>query len=452
MEALEKSLIHKNLRIQVATGGGKTLYSYLLIHYLKTIVRGKIVIVVPRQDLANQVHTKYGYYSHFDDSFNMEDVSIVHSKSKHSPNNKIIFITFQTLVNYDDDFLSQIDVLIVDEAHESENKSLKSIISKCVNTKYKIGMSGTFDSKEETLTSDLCLQAMLGDMVNIVGQRDLINAGRASEFEGRVYVIKHRHEDVKRYKSLMNERNKKHKLEYDVLKNIKDKKVANLKGRISDIRNGYTTGDAQKLENQLDYLVNSAIVTENKRWGYADEVDFLKNLEARNHFIINTALANDKGNSLVVFNHIETHGDILHDLALTKMRKYDINLFYIHGNTKLRPDKATALIESSNKRVVVLANLSMVKEGWSVNNLHFCYVSMPLKSSKALRQLAGRLLRKDGTSTKTALYIFIDDLRLGDYINYSYEHGVGNIKTLMLENHEVKKMTIDLNEYFKGGK
>ncbi|MGK3945426.1 DEAD/DEAH box helicase family protein, partial [Streptomyces caeruleatus] len=102
----------------------------------------------------------------------MEDVSIVHSKSKHSPNNKIIFITFQTLVNYEQDFFSDIDVLIVDEAHKSENKSLKSIISKCVNTKYKIGMSGTFESKEDTLSSDLCLQAMLGDMVNIVGQRD----------------------------------------------------------------------------------------------------------------------------------------------------------------------------------------------------------------------------------------------------------------------------------------
>ncbi|MCU9931036.1 hypothetical protein OFL77_27265, partial [Escherichia coli] len=69
-----------------------------------------------------------------------------------------------------------------------------------------------------------------------------------------------------------------------------------------------------------------------------------------------------------------------------------------------------------------------------------------------LTQLAGRLLRKDGTNTKTAIYIFIDDLRSGDYVNYSYEHGVGNIKTLMLENHEVKKMTIDLNEYFKKGK
>ncbi|MGK3945506.1 hypothetical protein ABK046_45090, partial [Streptomyces caeruleatus] len=99
--------------------------------------------------------------------------------------------------------------------------------------------------------------------------------------------------------SLMNDKNKKHKIEYDVLKNIKDKKVSDLKQRISEIHNGYKTGDVQRLENQLDYLVNTAITTENKRWGYADEVDFLKNLEARNHFIMNTALSNDKGNSLV---------------------------------------------------------------------------------------------------------------------------------------------------------
>ncbi len=446
--AFKEALERKHLRVQMATGSGKTLFSYCLLHYLRNHVNGKIVIVVPRQDLGNQFYNEYKAYSKFDKNFDINDISVIHSKSKECPNNKILFITYQTLRNFDQDFFESVDVLIIDEAHKSANKSLRGIVEKCVNTLYKIGMSGTFEEKDP-LVSDLCLQALLGDIFDVVNQRTLIESGRASDFEGRVYVIKHREEDIKLYKSLMNEKNGIYKLEYEMLKNIKEKKLNELEQNINLMKAGMKAGDVSKLVAQRDYLKNTFIQTTSKKWGYADEVEFLNSCEARNHFILDVALKNDKGNSLVLFSRIEKHGDVLLELAQNKNRKYGANLFYIHGNTKLKPDEAKKLIETSDKRCVTLANISMVREGWSVNNLHYLYLSCTIKDSKALTQLVGRLLRKDGTDIKTALYIIIDDLRIKGENNYSYEHGLENIRTLISENHPIKKMTIDLNDYFK---
>lgn len=446
--AFKTALERKHLRVQMATGSGKTLFSYCLLHYLRNKVKGKIVIVVPRQDLGNQFYNEYKAYSKFDKNFDIDDISVIHSKSKECPNNKIIFITYQTLRNFDQDFFDKVEVLIIDEAHKSANKSLRGIVEKCVNTPYKIGMSGTFEEKDP-LVSDLCLQSLLGDIFDVVKQRTLIETGRASDFEGRVYLLKHRDEDIKLYKSLMNEKNKIYKLEYETLKNIKKKKLAELEQNINLMKAGMKAGDVSKLIAQRDYLKNTYIQTTSKKWGYADEVEFLNNCDARNHFILDVALKNDKGNSLVLFSRIEKHGDVLLELAQYKNKKYDANIFYIHGNTKLKPDEAKKLIETSDKRCVTLANISMVKEGWSVNNLHYLYLSCTIKDSKALTQLVGRLLRKDGTDIKTALYIIIDDLRMNDVNNYSYEHGLENIRTLIAENHPIKKKTIDLNDYFK---
>ena len=449
--AFHETIKRKNLRVQMATGSGKSLYSYCVLHYLRNKVDGKIVVVVPRQDLGNQLYNEYLAYSKFDNGFDMDDVSVIHSKSKDCPKNKILFITYQTLVNFDDDFFKTVDVLIIDEAHKSTNKSLRGINEKCVNTVYKIGMSGTFEEKNP-LVSDMCLQAILGDIFEVVSQRGLIDSGRASEFEGRVYVLKHREDDVKLYRKLVSEKNKIYELEYASLKIKRDKRLAELEQTIEKIKVGLIRGDLEKVTSQRDFLKNTHIETVSKKWGYIDEVDYLNQCEARNHFILNMAMENMVGNSLVLFSRIETHGDILHEMALKKNEKYNTNLIYIHGTTKLKPDVAKALIETSEKRSIILANIAMVREGWSVNNLHFCYLATTIKNSKALTQVVGRLLRKDGSNIKTALYIIIDDLRYNGVNNYSYEHGLENIKTLMAENHEVKKMTINLDEYFKRGK
>lgn len=450
-KAFKQAIEERNLRIQMATGSGKTLFSYCLLHYLRNEVIGKIVIVVPRQDLGNQFYSEYKSYSKFDKNFDMDDISVIHSKSKDCPKNKILFITYQTLRNFEQDFFEQVEVLIIDEAHKSSNKSLREIVEKCVNTRYKIGMSGTFEEKDP-LVSDLCLQALLGDIFDVVSQRNLIDSNRASDFEGRVYVLKHRQEDVKLYKKLMKKKNDLHDLEYQSLKITKDKQLEELERDIMLIKTGLKAGDVSKLLARKEFLKNTFIQTAYKKWGYADEVDFLNSCEARNHFILDMVMKNTQGNSLVLFSRIELHGDILLELAEEKNKKYNTNLLYIHGKAKLKPDEAKKLIETSQERCIVLANVAMVKEGWSVNNLHFCYLASTIKNHKALTQIVGRLLRKDGTDTKTALYIIIDDLRHSDKNNFSYEHGLENIKTLMAENHPVKKMTIDLNEYFKKDK
>lgn len=444
--ALQVAINDKMCCVQLSTGAGKTLFSYCLVHMLKKHVRGKVLIVVPQIGLVNQFKNDYTNYSNFDKNFDANEISALHSKSNDTIDNPILIATMQTVVKWSDEILADVGMLIIDEAHKSKSNTLKTIITKCKNTIYKIGMSGTLQSKVD-FKYPLGIQALLGDVHHIVGQRELIEEKRASDFECRVIKITHLESDFTDYKTFVYEKNKIYKLEFDANKKQRNQEILDT---ISAIRT-LTNKDPRRVEimtNKLEELQNSYIPTVNKKWGYIDEYEWIIHNRYRNYFILYNAMKNTEGNHLIVFSRIEEHGAILYDMAQKMAVKYDVDVYYIHGKSELKVDEAKSIIEKSGRRVIILANIQMVTVGWSVNNLHFCHLAVSLKNESSLIQLTGRLLRRDGSNIKTAMYIYQDDLKIHKTENFTYQHGNDNIKTMMAHDHPVVYNAVDFNKIF----
>ena len=81
----------------------------------------------------------------------------------------------------------------------------------------------------------------------------------------------------------------------------------------------------------------------NKDATYQEEVDFLVGYEPRNKLIRNLALT-QTGNTLVLFQYVEKHGEILYKMIKENSEK----VFYVHGGTDVTDREAIrGIVEGS---------------------------------------------------------------------------------------------------------
>ena len=71
--------------------------------------------------------------------------------------------------------------------------------------------------------------------------------------------------------------------------------------------------------------------TKQKRMSYQDEMDYLVSHQGRNQFITNL-VGSLRGNTLVLFQYVEKHGEVLKELIDEKGENRKI--FYIHGGVE----------------------------------------------------------------------------------------------------------------------
>jgi superfamily II DNA or RNA helicase len=87
-----------------------------------------------------------------------------------------------------EEFFSQFDTVIGDEAHLFKAKSLIGIMTKMPTTKYRFGMTGTLDGAE---VNELVLEGLFGKVERLVKTKDLMDAGHVADLAIKVLVLKH---------------------------------------------------------------------------------------------------------------------------------------------------------------------------------------------------------------------------------------------------------------------
>jgi superfamily II DNA or RNA helicase len=85
-------------------------------------------------------------------------------------------------------YFEQYELVIGDEAHGFKSKSLTSIMTKCVNAKYRIGTTGTLDG---TQTHKLVLEGLFGKVYKVTSTKKLIDDKHLSAFQINAIVLKH---------------------------------------------------------------------------------------------------------------------------------------------------------------------------------------------------------------------------------------------------------------------
>lgn len=171
---------------------------------------------------------------------------------------------------------------------------------------------------------------------------------------------------------------------------------------------------------------------------YEDEVQYLISNERRNNFIRNLALSL-KGNTLIMFSRVETHGEILYNLIKEKAGD-SRKIFFIHGGVEGSDREAVRAIVEREDNAIIVASYQCFSTGVSIKNLHNTILGFPVKGSIRLLQTIGRGLRISKTKNKSVLYDISDDLGK----NYTLNHFTERVKIYLEEDFQYRITTVNL--------
>jgi superfamily II DNA or RNA helicase len=175
---------------------------------------------------------------------------------------------------------------------------------------------------------------------------------------------------------------------------------------------------------------------------YEDEIQYLISHEQRNRFIKNLTL-DLKGNTLVLFQRVESHGAILYE-EINKNKGDDHKVFFIHGGVDTEERELVREITERENSAIIVASYGTFSTGINIKNLHNVIFASPSKSRVRNLQSIGRVLRKGKDKTKAILYDISDDCTHKSRRNYTLNHLIERIKIYNEENFNYEIITIQL--------
>ena len=175
---------------------------------------------------------------------------------------------------------------------------------------------------------------------------------------------------------------------------------------------------------------------------YQQEMDYLCMHTRRSNFITNLAL-DLKGNTLVLFNYIEKHGEPLWEMINNKVSK-DRKIFFIHGGVDAVEREEARSICEREKDAIILASYGTFSTGINIRNLHNVIFASPSKSRVRNLQSIGRVLRKGDNKAQAVLYDIADDCSKDHQYNYTLRHLSERIKIYDEEkfDYEITKVNL----------
>lgn len=369
---------HRSLSLS-PTSSGKSFIQYLIMqHYYQTFGH-RTLIIVPTIGLVHQMEGDFVDYG-------CDPKLIYKIQGGVDKNTKkpITISTWQSIVRQPKEWFDQFKVVLGDEAHLFQAKSLQSIMEKLTDTPYRHGFTGTISS--ESKVHKLVLEGVFGPIKKFISTKDLMDQGTVADFKVKALV-----------------------LSYD-----------------PEVKKNFA----------------KAIVKTDKNKKYAAERAFLFANDKRNIFIRNLVWSLKDQNNLILFDQIENQGDRLKELLKTDGRI----LFYIHGGTPGEErNKIRDIIENDPlKRYDILASTGVFSTGVSIKRLDNAIFTAAGKSEIRVLQSIGRTLRKGNGSDKATLYDIADDLTHGSYINYTLKHFRSRIEMYSKEQFPFKIYNVDI--------
>jgi superfamily II DNA or RNA helicase len=156
-----------------------------------------------------------------------------------------------------------------------------------------------------------------------------------------------------------------------------------------------------------------------KGMSYQDEMDYIVTHKMRNKFIKDLTL-NLKGNTLVLFQYVEKHGNVLHQMISEEAT--DRKVFYVYGGTDTKTREDIRAITEKEKSAIIVASYGTFSTGINIRNLHNIVFSSPSKSRVRTLQSIGRGLRKSESKDTATLYDIADDFTHKSKRNFTINH------------------------------
>lgn len=380
-EAVATALNMKRAVLIAATSAGKSLIIYLWSRIIQMQLMednddGKILIIVPRSSLVEQLYSDFEDYSQKDTNWfaynQCQKVSGKYTKTFH---NNIIISTWQSLAKIDRDILDEsISAVVVDEVHTAAASSIKQILSSLKTCPYRIGLTGTLDNSE---TNKMSIQGLLGPVVKIISAKELIDMGAASNVQVNVMLL--------RYPP-------------DVIKKLKQQKK-----EIDESKNMYNKNSISRKK-------------------FVAEMELIESYKERNEFIHDLTEAYD-GNT-IIFHDKKAHGVLLHEAIGS-------NSVVINGDVDVDVREEIRTITEASDGINIIASYGTTSAGVSIKKLHNLIFASPTKSVVRVLQSIGRMMRKHQSKDVAMIFDIVDDLGNECYalkqaearLEYYYEQG-----------------------------
>jgi len=176
------------------TASGKSLIIYLIFRQLYQYQKLKGLVIVPTTSLVEQLTSDFADYN----NENMEQyIHKIYQGKEKTTDKPLTISTWQSLYKLPKEYFEQFDYVIGDEAHLFKAQSLTTILTSCVNAKYRIGLTGTLDG---TKTHKLVLEGLFGPVKKVISTKELIDKDQLANFEIKCLILKHSDDDSLRHK------------------------------------------------------------------------------------------------------------------------------------------------------------------------------------------------------------------------------------------------------------
>lgn len=362
------------------TSSGKSLIIYLIQqHYYKKF-NHRTLIIVPTISLVHQMEGDF-----IDYGCDPEAIHKIKGGAEKNTDKPVVVSTWQSLVKLPKEWFAQFKVVLGDEAHQFQAKSLQTIMGMLPDCYYRHGFTGTLKT-EESKTHRLVLEGCFGSVRQHVTTKNLIDDGTVADFEVKAIVLSHSQEIRKGFKKAIN-----------------------------------------KLDNSRKFSA---------------EREFLVNCERRNIFLRNLLWSLEGQNNLVLFDLVEKHGKVLEPLFQKEGRE----LHFIHGGVKGEErERIRHLVENDpEKKHNILASFGTYSTGVNLKRLDNVIFAFGGKSEIKVFQSVGRSLRRGNGSDKAVLYDVSDDLSSGSYNNYTLDHFRKRIDMYGEQQFKTKIFTVEI--------
>ena len=184
INAFKYALEYERGLILSPTASGKSLIIYMLCRHYLNMIDNNILIIVPTTSLVEQLYKDFKDYG-----FNVEkNVSRNYHGYDIEEDKRIVISTWQSLYKMPKDFFENYGAVIGDEAHLFKAVSLTKIMTKLVDCKYRIGLTGTLDGAH---THKLVLEGLFGAVNKVTSTKKLMDKKQLSNLAVRCLILKH---------------------------------------------------------------------------------------------------------------------------------------------------------------------------------------------------------------------------------------------------------------------
>jgi superfamily II DNA or RNA helicase len=175
---------------------------------------------------------------------------------------------------------------------------------------------------------------------------------------------------------------------------------------------------------------------------YHEEMEYIISHQQRNNLIKNL-VKNLDGNTLVLFNYVEKHGEPLYEMINNSVDP-ERKVFFVSGATDTEDREEVREIAEKEDNAIIVASYGTFSTGINIKRLHNIIFASPSKSRVRNLQSIGRVLRKGDGKAIATLYDISDNISTKGRENYTLRHLYERLKIYQEENFNYEIIKIKL--------